>query len=360
MIYKPYGRTGKSISAIAAGGMRWSAPSDIERHAEVLRYAHSQGINYFDTAPGYCEDHSEAIVGAAIRDMEPGSYYVSTKCGADEGAQVRASLERSRERLGLEQIHFFHIWCVLNQEKWAIRKAAGAVEAALQAKSDGLVEHVVVSTHMSGTETEAMLQEGYFEGVTLGYNAINFPFRETGVAAAGRLGLGVVAMNPLGGGVIPQQAERFNFIRQPHDADVVTAALRFVVAHPCITSALVGFSDSTQVDAAVQAMNNFDPATYGNRAALEAHITSRFDGLCTGCGYCLPCPVGVPIPKLMDAHNQGLLEGSSSATLNRLKWHWGLPASTAAACTACGACEEACTQHLPIIERLAEVAALQE
>jgi uncharacterized protein len=44
--------------------------------------------------------------------------------------------------------------------------------------------------------------------------------------------------------------------------------------------------------------------------------------------------------------------------LDRLNWHWDVEPSRAAACVECGKCEEACTQHLPIIERLAQIAAL--
>jgi hypothetical protein len=60
----------------------------------------------------------------------------------------------------------------------------------------------------------------------------------------------------------------------------------------------------------------------------------------------------------MDTYNQKLLnKNDENAIANRLKWHWGgMDKSGAALCTACGICEEACTQHLDIINRLKEVA----
>ena len=45
---------------------------------------------------------------------------------------------------------------------------------------------------------------------------------------------------------------------------------------------------------------------------------------------------------------------------NRMKWHWGLKAADAKACSLCGACETRCTQHLPIRDRLKEIASLAE
>lgn len=78
---KKYGKTGKDVSVIGFGGMRFTKPEDIDGSAELVRYAHTKGINCFDTAPLYCEDKSEEIMGAAIRDMKRDSFYVSTKCG---------------------------------------------------------------------------------------------------------------------------------------------------------------------------------------------------------------------------------------------------------------------------------------
>ena len=360
MLYKEYGSTGKKISVISFGGMRFPNPDDVEGSAELVLYAHNKGVNYFDTAPGYCKDKSEDIIGAAVRQMPPGSFYVSTKCGSPSGDEVRKSIERSLQRLGLDRIHFFHIWCVLTPEAWEERKRGGAVEAALRAKEEGLVEHVVWSTHMRGNEIAAVIREGIFEGVTLGYNAINFPFREEGVRAAGEARIGVVTMNPLGGGLIPRHAERFDFIRGPDDPDVVTAALRFNISHPEITSALVGFSTREQIDAACAAVEDFQPYPPEHLDRVRRRITENFNELCTGCGYCMPCPSGVDIPKLMDAYNFMLLEQNRQAALNRLRWHWGLRPEAATACTECGRCEKLCTQHLPIIQRLKEIAALRE
>jgi hypothetical protein len=58
----------------------------------------------------------------------------------------------------------------------------------------------------------------------------------------------------------------------------------------------------------------------------------------------------------MDAYNQKLLnKNDNDAIGNRLKWHWRIERSGAAKCTECGRCEEACTQHLDIINRLKEI-----
>jgi predicted aldo/keto reductase-like oxidoreductase len=357
MIYRTYGKTGKQVSAIGFGGMRFPEPEQIEKSAELMLYAHEKGVTYFDTAPGYSKDKSEEITGAAIRQLKPGTFYVSTKCGRSDGTELRASLERSLERLGVSSVDFFNIWCIKSAADWESRKKGGAVEALLKARDEGLVRHVVCSTHMTHDEAGAMFDEEIFEGVTLGYNAVNFPFREQVVADAARHQMGVVTMNPLNGGLIPQNAQRFDFIRGADDPDVVHAALRFILSNLAVTTALVGFSSKAEIDQAVKAAENVKPLSPLRREEIKNQITDQFDGFCTGCGYCLPCPQGLDIPKLMDAYNMRILQGPAAENItNRLKWHWDVSPETAAGCVSCGRCEQACTQHLPIIQRLGEVA----
>jgi predicted aldo/keto reductase-like oxidoreductase len=358
---KPYGQTGKQTSVIGFGGMRFANPTDIDANAAVVLHAYERGINYFDTAPNYCRDKSEEIMGAAFRHMEPGTFYASSKCMAADGDAFRRSLERTLGRLGLETVHFFHIWCIIHADQWRERQEGGAVAAALRAKEEGLVEHVVVSSHLSGAELARVLEEGPFEGVTLGYSAINFPYREEAVRAAGRLGLGVVTMNPLGGGVIPRHADRFDFLRGPDDPSAVAAALRFNVSNPHVTTALVGFTTCEHVDEAVDAVEDFEPWPATRVEDTRARILESFEGLCTGCGYCVPCPVGIDIPRFMDAYNQRILAGDDpKPLLDRLKWHWAVEPRAAAVCSLCGQCEERCTQHLPIRDRLKAIASLAE
>jgi hypothetical protein len=355
---KPYGKTGVDVSVIGFGGMRFAHPADLDASAAVVRYAHARGINYFDTAPFYCEDKSEEIMGHAFRALPRSSFYVSTKCGSADGGELRASLEKSLRRLQVDYIDFFHIWCLLRPDQLEERIRKGAIGAAQKAREEGLIKHLVVSSHLGGEDNATVLDSGLFEGITIGYNALNFPFRAKTLDAAARHNVGVVTMNPLGGGLIPRNAARLAFLKGPQDRDVVQAAIRFNVSQPAITAALVGFSSEHEVDEAVAAVEHFAPYPAEHIEQVKANIGAGFEGFCTGCGYCLPCPAEVQIPKMMDAFNAKILDGSDGAITDRLKWHWGLAPDAAAACIDCGACETVCTQHLPIRDRLKAIAAL--
>ena len=356
MLYKPYGQTGKDVSAIGFGGMRFDNPQDIDSNAEIVLYAHSKGINYFDTAPLYCADKSEEIMGAALKQFKRDEFYVSTKSNKATGSILRAELERSLERLNVDYIDFYHIWCIVRPEAWEERLKGGAVDEALKAKDEGLIKHLAVSSHLQGDQIREMLVEGPFEGVTLGYSAINFPYRQAAVDAAGEMGLGVITMNPLGGGLIPNNAEKFDFIRTEADESVVAAALRFNISQAPITSALVGFTTVEHIDQACEAVEGFQPRGPEHIASMQGRIVEAFDGLCTGCGYCMPCPEGIPVPKFMDSYNQMLLSGGKTGPLmGRMRWHWEVSGDRSGLCTRCGACVERCTQHLNICDRLEEI-----
>ena len=357
MIRRPFGQTGSELSLISFGGMRFADPTDPDKSAELVRYAWQQGINYFDTAPLYCNNRSESIFGYALKDLPRDSFSIGTKCSRPCGSELRRSLEKSLQLLQLDCIDFFYIWYLLDRDDWHRRLDQGAVAAALKAKEEGLIKHLVCSSHMNGDDLAEVLAEGYFEGVLLGYNAINFPYRQAAVDLAGRQELGVITMNPLGGGLIPRNPQRFSFLRSKQTDSVVSAALRFNLSHPAITSALVGFTTTAEIDEAVAAVTNFHPCSAQERARIEQHLHQSFDGLCTGCGYCLPCPVDIPIPKFLDAYNQLILSHGDDTTLSdRFRLHWAIDRRQAADCTRCGACEQRCTQHLPIIQRLSELA----
>jgi len=349
---REYGKTGEKISVIGFGGMRFPDPRDIDANAALVLHAYRRGINYFDTAPFYCKDKSEDIIGAAVRRMNRKRVYLSTKCMEADGAKLRKSLEKSLKRLNTSYIDFFHIWCIVNPDQWKQRKKGGAVAAAMKAKDEGLIRHLAVSSHLPGKDLGKLLAEGVFEGVTLGYCALNFPYRQKALDAAAKRHLGVITMNPLAGGLIPQHAKRFDFLRAKDDASVVDAALRFNLSQPAVTSALVGFKTAKQIDQAVAVAENFRPYPASHRAALRKKMPTVFNDLCTGCSYCLPCPVGVEVPKLMDAYNFRLLGGDHERVKRRLLWHWDLTPAATLVCTLCGACEKRCTQRLPLRTRI--------
>ena len=360
MIYKNYGNTGKQCSNLGFGGMRFQAIDDPEACVEMMVEAAKGGVNYFDTAPAYFGVKSEEVFGRGFVELKRLGlpFYSATKTFEATEAGVRKEIDRQLKRLNLEAIDFYHVWCIISLDNWAERKGKGVLRAFRNLKDEGLIRHICVSSHLIGDQIKELLNEEIFEGVLFGYSAYNFSIRRKAFETIAARNLGCVVMNPLGGGIIPQNPEIFEFIKSRPDQSVVEAALHFLFSHEAITTALVGFGTLQEVREALRAVDTYAGVDPEHIERIEKAASEAFLDLCTGCQYCDHCPEKIPIPKLMDAYNHFKIYGTKDKALDRLKWHWNIPPSAAAECTECGQCEEACTQHLPIIQRLKEIAAL--
>ena len=107
------------------------------------------------------------------------------------------------------------------------------------------------------------------------------------------------------------------------------------------------------------------PFTDADIGQIRARISESMNALCTGCGYCVKaCPRNIPVANYMQIYNEKpLFKRTDREMVEKIAGHyrWGLlvdrPAN-AGDCIECGACEEACTQHLNIIERLKHMDAM--
>ena len=359
MLYREYGQTGKKVSALGFGGMRFANIDDHEECVRTMVAAAEGGVNYFDTAPGYFETKSETVFGKAFVEFKKRNlpFYCATKTTASKEDDIRREIEAQLKRLDIPAVDFYHIWCITSPEKWQERKNNNILKTFQKLKDEGLIRHICVSSHLIGDEIKELLTEDLFEGVLFGYSAYVIKTRQAAFDAIRQRKLGSVVMNPLGGGIIPSHPKHFGFLERDGES-TVTAALRFLWDHKDISSVLVGFNTEAQVKEALAAMEGYKPRTDAELAAVIANAPASLEGLCTGCGYCDDCPADVPIPQLMDVYNYKLLHvtGRPDPIGDRLSWHWSLDRSIAGKCTSCGKCEKACTQHINIVERLKEIA----
>lgn len=342
--------------------MRFDTGRSVKENAELVRYANSKGINYFDTAPGYCDDTSEDIFGEAFKDM-PAQYYVSTKgmpVYLDTAEKAIEAVKKSIKRMGVPKINFYHMWCIRKAEHYELAmKPGGMYDGLLQCKKEGLIDHIVLSSHQTGNEVKKILDDGKIDGILLGVNVLNFPYRWEGVQAAYDMGYGVVAMNPLGGGAIPTHEKELGFLSNGSETPT-EAALRFVISCPQITIALNGFTTKEQIDMACRIAENAKPFSAEEIEAVRKKVGASMNEACTGCAYCDDCPQGISIPNFMQAYNEKHVFHKTDAEMTDFldnAYEWGILAGrkgTSQKCIECGYCERECTQHLPIIERLKE------
>lgn len=365
MRYKQYGNTKIRVSAIGFGGMRFDMSQPESSHIDLVHYAFERGINYFDTAPGYCNDQSEIIFGKALSTLPRDQVVISTKLmpgSIKNKTEALDRIKRSCDRLQTDYIDIFHAWNFRNMAQYAdCIRPDGLYDAMLQAQADGLIRHLAFSTHLTGNKASEIVESGRFAGILLGLNIMNFPYRLEAVAAARSRGMGVVAMNSLYGGLIPQYESKFAFIARGNESPTLSA-LRFAAGLELLDVALNGFTEIKHIDMACRAADSAESITIDDLPEYRELIGNAMDGFCTGCGYCKECPANLNVPVLMQFYNYKMIENASQQSMieklavNRI---WGiLPENQtpARACLHCRQCEKNCTQHLPITSRLQEIA----
>ncbi len=372
MRYVEFGKTGKKVSVVGFGGLRFDLSKSNEENAELLLYAYDKGINYFDTAPLYCDDRSEDIFGVAFRKLQQQGktdFYVSTKGKPtvfDTSEKAIQAVKTSLERMGVPKIHFYHVWCLRKMDHYKLAmQPGGQYEGLLKCKEAGLIDHIVFSSHQPGDEVIEVFNDNRFEGVTMGINLLNHAYRWKSVEHAGRMNYGIVAMNPLSGGSIPAHEKELAHLTDGTET-ATELALRFNIKHPGITVSLIGFGSFADIDGACRIADSDRGFTDEELMAVREKLGKNMNEICTGCGYCRVCPMEINIPGYMLFYNEKQMFGKSDEDM--IKEVYGLEyynyaagsAAPASGCVACGRCEEECTQHLPITSRLREIAVWEE
>ncbi len=169
MQYAPFGRTGHDSSRIIFGAAAlWSMEQ--AKADEILELATVAGINHIDTAASYGD--SELLLHDFLQDNRS-SVFLATKTGERTGDAARAELEKEFERLGVDSVDLIQLHNLVDPDEWAQAFAPdGALAAMVQARDEGLVNHIGVTGH--GVTVARMhirsLDEFDFASVLFPYN----------------------------------------------------------------------------------------------------------------------------------------------------------------------------------------------
>jgi predicted aldo/keto reductase-like oxidoreductase len=368
MVYRTLGRTGLRVSQLGFGAMRLpmigtgaGARVDRDQAIPMIRRALEAGVNYVDTAVGYCNQDSQRVVGEALQGWRD-RVVLSTKnpyFGDDEKVWW-SHLETSLERLQTSWIDVYHHHGI----GWELY--AGQIEPRLagwmrKAQRQGLIRHIACSFHDTNAALLKLVGSGYPSVVTVQYNLLDRQLEE-GLAAAHAAGIGVVVMGPVAGGRLGDNASVLAGL-VPGIRQVPELALRFVLANPHVTLALSGMGTLQMVEENVRTCADPVALSEADRRSIDGHLKQlkrMADLYCTGCNYCLPCPHGVAIPQIFECFNRGRVYGLWGSARGGYARIGADPADTlkrADACTGCGLCETKCPQHIKIRDQLREAAA---
>lgn len=177
---QPFGRTGHESTRIIFGAAAFSSVSqdDADRTLALLE---ERGINHFDTAASYGD--SELRLGPWL-EHNRSKVFLATKTGEREAQDAYDEIQRSLERLRVDQIDLIQLHNLVDESEWETAMGpGGALEAAVRARDEGLVRFIGVTGH--GVTVAEMhrrsLERFDFDSVLLPYN---FPMMQNPQYAA--------------------------------------------------------------------------------------------------------------------------------------------------------------------------------
>ncbi len=374
MNYRKFGNTGEEISALGFGCMRFPELEvdgkkrvDLDKTDEMLAKAYEQGVNYFDTAPYYCNSNSEAALGHGVKAFRE-KVLLSSKFPtevAKKPGDFRRQLETTLKRLDTEYLDFYHFWGINKGSFDNIIMKQDLLKDAQLAKEEGLIRHISFSFHDAPEVIKYIIDtsESYgvpMESMLVQYNLLDRSNEEMLTYAQSK-GLGTVAMGPVGGGRLAAPTELYAKLTGEKSVPTYELAFKFVLGNPDLNCALSGMENLDMVmknTALAAGSTSFSEEEWKKLGDAMEQIKKFSELYCTGCKYCQPCPVGIEIPKIFNMFTYHNVYGLTDHAKHMFKEYVDKGGKLRESCVNCGICESKCPQHLKIREELDKVEAI--
>ena len=318
MVKVTLGNTGITVEKNAFGALPIQRISTQEA-VKLLRKAYDKGVTVFDTARFYTD--SEEKLGEAFEGMRE-KVYIATKTGATDAEGFWKDIHTSLKNLRSDYIDIYQFhnpaFCPKPGD------GSGLYEAMLEAREKGMVRHIGITNHRLSVAHEAV-ESGLYE-------TLQFPFCYLAtekdvelVEKCREAGMGFIAMKALSGGLITDSAAAYAFLAQ--------------YGH---VLPIWGVQRESELDEFLSYIEN-PPAMNEELAAVIAHDREELLGdFCRGCGYCMPCPVGIEINNC--ARMSLLIRRSPSAA--QLTPQAQEKMKKIESCLHCGRCKSKCPYGL--------------
>ena len=312
------GSTGITTQKNAIGALPIQRVS-MEEAVYLLRKAYAGGITFYDTARFYTD--SEEKLGAAFEGMREKVFFAS-KTMAQNVADFWSDLEVTLQNLKTDYLDLYQF----HNPGFVPRPGdgTGLYEAMLEAKEQGKIRHIGITNHALHLANEA-IDSGLYE-------TLQFPFcylaSEEDIALVRRCkekNMGFIAMKSLSGGMLTNSAACYAF------------AAQFDNVLP-----IWGIQRESELDEFLSYVTNPPVMTEELSAVIEADRKELGAEFCRGCGYCMPCPVGIEINNCARMI-QLIRRSPSAAQLTPATQEKMLKIE---ACLQCGQCASRCPYHL--------------
>ncbi len=331
------GKTQLTVRCLGFGGIPIQRVSE-EEAIRVVRYGYEQGINYFDTARNYTV--SEERIGKALNDVRD-HVILATKSSNRTKNGVLQDLDVSLKNLRTDWIDVYQLHNVSSKAVWEqVTAPHGALEALHQARKDGKIRHIGVTSHDPALLAE-IVKLNVFETIMIPYNYLTPIPAQILLPLCHQMNVGTIIMKPFGGGAFSN----------------AQIALKFLLTNPDVDVIIPGMMSRAEVAENVTVASGASTLHQDELQLIEQDRRALGDQFCRACNYCQPCPQDIPISTVLRWEVTVKRMGWVPRIVDRLKE--GVAKATT--CIECGDCESRCPYHLPIRDLLPRKAAsLQE
>lgn len=298
---------------------------DMDTSIRLLRRAYEGGITFFDTARAYSD--SEEKIGRALSDVRK-NIFIATKTMAGNTEEMKRQLDTSLRLLQTDYIDIYQFHCA--SRCFTPGDGTGMYELMEEFRRQGMIRHIGITAHKL-----AVAEECIASGL---YETLQFPFsylssdRELELAAKCRgQNMGFIAMKALAGGMITNSRAAFAFIGQYDNVLPIW-----------------GIQRESELDEWLSFAADSPAMTPDLRAEIEADRKNLGKDFCRGCGYCMPCPMGIQINNC--ARMSLMLRRAPSRAWLSEEWQRNM--KQIESCIGCGQCMSKCPYELNTPELL--------
>ena len=322
------GRSGLRVTELGFGGIPIMRLG-MDEAVEVIRHSYELGVRFFDTAHFYGD--SEEKMGKALEPFRD-RVVIATKVWAKDKEGAAEQLAMSFDRLRTEWIDLIQCHNVSTREDFEkVLGPGGAYEVLIKAKEEGRVRSIGFSSHNPDIAVRGCSSDK-FDTLQFPFNFIEHDPVEKVFPAALQKGMGIIAMKPLGGGLL----------------DRADLCFRFLQGHPQVIP-IAGIQAMEEIDEIIGYYRDRRPLSSDDLKAIRTIHEELGGRFCHRCEYCMPCEQGVKIPMVLMVKTQ-----VRRYTPNQVAVMAKEPIASVEKCIECGECTERCPYGLPIPEMLRE------
>lgn len=312
------GTTGITVNKNGFGALPIQRISN-ENAVYLIRKAYEAGITFFDTARFYTD--SECKLGNAFEGIR-NKVFIATKTAATTTEGFWKDLEISLNNLKTDYVDLYQFhnpaFCPKPGD------GSGLYEAMLQAKKEGKIHHIGITNHRLSVAKEAIVS-GLYETLQFPFCYLSGEKELALVNMCKEKNMGFIAMKALSGGLITNSAAAYAFLAQYDNVLPIW-----------------GIQRKKELDEFISYIDN-PPSMTDELNAFIAKEREELSGeFCRGCGYCMPCPVGI---EINNCARMSLLLRRSPAEL-QLTEEVQAKMKKIEDCLHCGKCKSKCPYEL--------------